>query len=90
MASDRRVVDSSYNVLRDIVWPRATMVVWLNYSFPVVLWRALRRTLIRSVRRQTIFSGNMETIIRSFFSRESIPLWVFMTYRLRRKQFRAI
>ena len=30
------------------------MVVWLNYSFPVVLWRAYRRTLIRSARRQAI------------------------------------
>jgi len=66
------------------------MVVWLNYSFPVVLWRAFRRTLIRSIDRQTIFSDNKETIRRSFFSRESILLWVFTTYRLRRKQFRTI
>ena len=90
VAADRWVVDGNYNVVRDIVWPRATTVVWLNYSFPVVLWRALRRTLIRCVSRQTIFSGNQETIKRSFFSRESILLWVFTTYRLRRKQFRDI
>jgi hypothetical protein len=63
------------------------MVVWLNYSFPVVLWRAYRRTLIRSARRQPIFSENKETIRRSFFSRKSILLWVFTTYRLRREQF---
>ena len=89
VAADRWVVDGNYNVVRDIVWPRATTVVWLNYSFPVVLWRAFRRTLIRSVGRQTIFSENKETIRRSFFSRESILLWVFTTYRLRRKQFRT-
>ena len=63
------------------------MVVWLNYSFPVVLWRAYRRTLIRSARRQPIFSENKETIRRAFFSRKSILLWVFTTYRLRREQF---
>ena len=90
VAADRWVVDGNYAMVRDIVWPRATTVVWLNYSFPVVLWRAFRRTLIRSVSRQTIFSENKETIRRSFFSRESILLWVFTTYRLRRKQFRAI
>ena len=90
VAADRWVLEGNYNVVRDIVWPRATTVVWLNYSFPVVLWRALRRTLIRSVSRQTIFSENKETIRRSFFSRESILLWVFTTYRLRRKQFRDI
>ena len=90
MVADRWVVDGNYAMVRDIVWPRATTVVWLNYSFPVVLWRAFRRTLIRSVGRQTIFSENKETIRRSFFSRESILLWVFMTYRLRRNQFRAI
>ena len=90
VVADRWVVDGNYAMVRDIVWPRATTVVWLNYSFPVVLWRAFRRTLIRSVGRQTIFSETKETIRRSFFSRESILLWVFMTYRLRRNQFRAI
>ena len=90
VAADRWVVDGNYAMVRDIIWPRATTVVWLNYSFPVVLWRAFRRTLIRSVSRQTIFSDNKETIRRSFFSRESILLWVFTTYRLRRKQFRTI
>ena len=90
VAAGRWVVDGNYAMVRDIVWPRATTVVWLNYSFPVVLWRAFRRTLIRSVGRQTIFSENKETIRRSFFSRESILLWVFMTYRLRRNQFQAI
>ena len=66
VVADRWVVDGNYAMVRDIVWPRATTVVWLNYSFPVVLWRAFRRTLIRSVGRQTIFSENKETIRRSF------------------------
>ena len=90
VVADRWVVDGNYTMVRDIVWPRATTVIWLNYSFPVVLWRAFRRTLILSVGHQTIFSENKETIRRSFFSRGSILLWVFMTYRLRRNQFRAI
>ena len=90
VAADRWVVDGNYGQVRDIVWLRATTIVWLNYSFPVVLWRAIHRTVIRSVSRQTVFSGNRETIRRSFFSRESILLWVITTYHRRRKQFRAI
>ena len=90
VAADRWVVDGNYTLAQDIVWPRATKIVWLNYSFPVVFWRAFRRTLIRSVGRQTIFSENKETLRRSFFSRESILWWVITTYRRRRNQFRAI
>ena len=90
MAAERWVVDGNYAMVRDIVWPRATTIVWLNYSFPLVFWRAFRRTFIRSVGRKTLFSGNRETIKMAFFSKESILWWVITTFRRRRKQFRAI
>ncbi len=90
VAADRWVVDGNYRQVQDIVWPRTTAVVWLNYSFPVVFWRAFRRTLIRSFGRQTLYSGNRETIRQTFFSRESMLWWVLTTFRSRRKRYRAI
>ena len=38
------VTDGNYSVVRDLIWSRATTVIWLNYGFPLVLWRALTRS----------------------------------------------
>ena len=72
MSAERWVVDGNYNMVRDIVWQRATTLAWLNLSFPVVFWRALSRTVIRSFGRRTLFSGNKESI-RQVFDGDSFP-----------------
>ena len=76
LAGDRWVVDGNYSVVRDIVWSRATDAVWLNYPFPIVLGRALVRTLRRIVLREELFGGNRELFRKTFLSRESILWWV--------------
>ena len=90
VAEERWVVDGNYNMVRDIVWQRATTLVWLNYSFPVVFWRAVSRTVIRSIGRRTLFSGNKESIRQAFFSKDSMILWVLKTFHNRRRATRAI
>ncbi len=90
VAGERWVVDGNYSVSRDIVWGRATAIVWLNYSFRVVLWRALYRTTRRAISREEMWSGNRETIRQAFFSRDSIILWAVAGYRRRRRKYRKI
>jgi len=90
VAADRWVVDGTYNMVRDLVWPRATALVWLNHSFPVVFWRAFSRTTVRSIGRRTIFSDNRESIRRALFSTDSMILWVIKTFHDRRRSTRAI
>src|SRR6266545_7272200 len=58
LAQDYWVTDGNYGVVRDLVWSRATIVIWLNYIFPVVLWRAVTRTLWRVLTQEELFSGN--------------------------------
>ena len=81
---DAWVVDGNYGVARDLIWPRATAVVWLDYPFGLVFWRLVRRTLRRSLRRETLWAGNRESISRSL-SRDSILLWAFKTHWRRRR-----
>lgn len=83
----RWVIDGNYSKVRDIVLSRATDVIWLNYSFPVVFWRALTRTCRRVALREELFGGNQETFRISFLSRESILWWVIRTYRARRRLY---
>ena len=90
MAQDRWVVDGNYRVVRDLVWGRATTIIWLDYSFPVVFYRALRRTLARSLTGQELFSGNRESLAKAFLSKESILLWVITTFHRRRRELQEI
>ena len=87
VAADHWVVDGNYGPVRDIVWARATSVIWLNYSFPLVIWRALSRTITRSVSGQVLYSGNKESLRMAFLSRESIIWWAITTYHRRRREY---
>lgn len=63
-AGENWVADGNYSMVRDILWPRGTMVVWLNYSRRVVMWRVLQRTVRRALFRTPLFSGNRESLER--------------------------
>lgn len=83
----RWIVDGNYGVIRDLVWPRATLVVWLNYGVGTIFARLLPRTLRRALAREELWHGNREGLRRSFFSRESILVWAASTFRRRRLAF---
>src|SRR5919197_1581708 len=39
IAGERWVTDGNKRAVRDLVWPRADTIVWLDYHFYVRLWR---------------------------------------------------
>ena len=84
------VVDGNYGVIRDLLWPRANLVVWLNYGFARTLWRGLRRSLERLWRRTELWHGNRESWRITFFSKHSILLWIITTHARRRREFAAL
>ncbi|MCH7959017.1 MAG: adenylate kinase [Candidatus Hydrogenedentes bacterium] len=86
VAGDRWIVEGGYESIMPTAWSRADRVVWLDYPFPIVLWQLVTRILIRMVTREVLFNGNRETAARHFFSRESLILWLFRTYRIRREK----
>lgn len=82
----RWVIDGNYSKCRDLIWSRADTVVWLDYRFPRVFARLLRRTLVRSLRGDVLWNGNRERLLTSFLSRDSILLWAIRTYARRRRE----
>ena len=86
LSGESWITDGNYRVIRDSVWTRATTVIWLNYTLPVVLWRCLKRTTGRAVSGAEICSGNHESFRRSFLSRDSIFLWILKTYWRRKRE----
>ena len=90
LSGDRWVADGNYSVAREVAWPRATTLVWLDYPFPVVLWRLTIRTFRRGIFRIELWNGNKENLLDHFFTRESLFLWVLKTHWRIRRQFREL
>jgi adenylate kinase family enzyme len=87
LKGDRWVVDGNYSRVRDIVWSQADTVVFLDYSFSLVMKQLLSRTVRRSLKQEELWNGNHENIRKSFFSQDSIVLWMLKTYQRNRKKY---
>lgn len=83
------VVAGNYSAVRDIVWLRASAVIWLNYPFPTVFWRLLTRTIRRVFTREELWNGNRESFWGhlKLWSDESLFHWLFKTYWRRKREY---
>ena len=79
VSAERWVVEGNYRAVRDLVWPRADCIVWLNYSLALILRRLVPRTARRIVTREPCCNGNRESL-RMALSKDSIILWALQTY----------
>src|SRR5512138_2216217 len=81
------VIDGNYRFLRDILWPRAEAVVWLDYPLGLVLWRLWRRTWQRVIDKEVLWGTNRERLGEQFFSKDSLFLWAFKTYGRHKREY---
>jgi adenylate kinase family enzyme len=86
---DSWVLDGNYQRTQPIKWKNVQAVIWLDYSFPIVFYRAVKRAITRSLTKEELWegTGNRESFRRSFFSRDSILLWTLRTYWKNRKRY---
>ncbi len=91
VARERWVLDGNYHSVRDLIWPRADTVVWLDYPLRIAYPRLVRRTLERLRAGEELWpgTGNRESFRLLFLSWDSILWWALRTYRGRRKRFEA-
>jgi adenylate kinase family enzyme len=86
-ARERWVLDSAYGHWRDIVVPRAELVIALDYPRWLSLSRLVRRSLRRIITRQPVCNGNVETLAR-LCARDSIFYWHFNSFARKRRVFK--
>jgi len=80
--ADGWVFDGNYHSrIRDLILPHTDTVVWICLPFRVVFWRALKRTIVRSWTKETLWHNNYESWRLSFFSRESLLLYIITSWR---------
>lgn len=84
------VVDGNYAHARELIWPAANNIVWLDYSFPRVLMNAIRRSFYRAIAKEQVCGGNTETFRQSFFSTASVVLWVIASHKRNRVLYRPL
>ena len=87
LAIDAWVADGNYSAVRDLVWPKATTLLWLDYPLRVLAWRLLVRTLRRTLRKEELWNGNRERFFTQFLSRDSLFLWLLRSYWRRRRTY---
>jgi energy-coupling factor transporter ATP-binding protein EcfA2 len=68
IAGDHWVTDGNKRAVRDLVWPRADTVIWLDYPFVVSLWRLGKRALWRTsvLKAQAAERGGERGLPRQF------------------------
>lgn len=81
------VIDGNYaDRARDLIWPHTDLVVWLDFSLAVVVWRLLKRTIRRSARKERLWrAGNQENLKEALFSRDSLLVWAIRDHQPRRE-----
>ena len=82
------VVAGNYRIVRDLIWPKAQAVIWLDYPLHIVFWRMLTRTIRRAVAQEELWNGNRETFWAhlKFWSNDSLFNWLFKTYWRRKRE----
>jgi len=80
------IADGNNEKVREYVWTNATTVVWLDFSFMIVMWRLTLRTFRRLLLKETLWNGNKErwSVV---FSWNSILLWGIVMYSRYKKEF---
>jgi adenylate kinase family enzyme len=85
----RWVLDGNYGRTKRVKWMNVTAIVWLDYSFPRVVFQAVKRALGRAITQRELWpgTGNRESFRRTFMSRDSVLLWTLQTYGRRRAEY---
>jgi len=87
--AERWVVAGNYHVVRDLVWPKAEAVIWLDYSLWRIFWQLTRRTFTRWWTQELLWGTNREPLLAhlKIWSKESLYNWLFKTYWRRKREY---
>jgi adenylate kinase family enzyme len=87
--AERWVIAGNYHVVRDLVWSKAQVVLWLDYSLWKIFWQLTRRTFARWWSQELLWGTNRESLWThlKFWSEESLYHWLFKTYWRRKREY---
>lgn len=89
IAVDRWVTDGNKRAVRDLVWPRADTVIWLDYPAYVRLWRLVKRARARTLAlsAQAAQTGRRAVLPRQMLAAASGVLTALRSHRRQRREY---
>lgn len=84
------ITDGNFGQIRDLVWARATTIIWLDYPFKIIMKQFFKRSIIRSFKKEELWNGNRETLWNSILRPKSLLVWILRTYRRNKKCFSVL
>eukprot|EP00823_Brevimastigomonas_motovehiculus_P007066 TRINITY_DN6072_c0_g1_i1.p1 TRINITY_DN6072_c0_g1~~TRINITY_DN6072_c0_g1_i1.p1 ORF type:complete len:177 (-),score=22.82 TRINITY_DN6072_c0_g1_i1:62-571(-) len=88
-SENKWVIAGNYTRMRDLSWPSAQAIVWLDYSFYRLFCQLTRRTFLRWWRGELLWGTNHESFFRHFklWSKDSLYYWLVKTYPIKRREY---
>jgi hypothetical protein len=89
IAGERWVTDGNKRAVRDLVWPRADTIVWLDYPLAVSLWRLAKRARRRTseLKSQTADSGSATGLAKQLVAAASGVLTALRSHAGQRREY---
>jgi adenylate kinase family enzyme len=84
------VVAGNYSQVRDIIWPKAEAIVWLDFGLWTIFWRLFFRTFRRGWTQEELWNGNRESFwrhLKIWSAEDSLFHWLFKTYWRRKHEY---
>jgi hypothetical protein len=80
-------IAGSYAKARDLIWPRADTLIWLDLPLFQVLWRSTSRAVRQWWTAEPICNGNRQTLAQLVNGRDSLIGYTLLTFPQRRREW---
>ena len=89
IAGDRWVTDGNKRAVRDLVWPRADTIVWLDYPLGVRFWRLAKRARGRTsvLKAQAAETGSKTALPRQLLAAARGVLTALRSHAGQRREY---
>jgi adenylate kinase family enzyme len=90
IAGERWVTDGNKSAVRDLVWPRADTIIWLDYPLAVSIWRLGKRAIWRTsvLQEQAAKTGEKKAgLFKKMFSAGRGVLRALQSHMGQRREF---